>query len=85
VQKAHKPVRRSSISQARMLGEEIFSAAQGPENLQNPSQPSQKPRLLIDRITPCQPVSDAGERLVEKGKSRFGAVQSVGPAGSVEE
>jgi hypothetical protein len=63
-----------------MVGEEIFSAAQGPENLQNPSQPSQRPSLLIDRITRCQPVSDAGERLAEKEKSRLGAVQSVGPA-----
>ena len=63
-----------------MVGEEIFSAAQGPENLQNRSQPSQSPSLLIDRITRCQPVSDAGERLAEKGKGRLGAVQSVGPA-----
>ena len=63
-----------------MVGEEIFSATQGPENLQNPSQPSQRPSLLIDRITRCQPVSDAGERLAEKGKSRLGTVQSVGPA-----
>ena len=63
-----------------MVGEEIFSATQGPENLQNPSQPSQRPSLLIDRITRCQPVSDAGERLAEKRKSRLGAVQSVGPA-----
>ena len=36
--------------------------------------------MLIDRITRCQPVSDAGERLAEKGKGRLGAVQSVGPA-----
>jgi len=63
-----------------MVGEEIFSATQGPENLQNPRQPSQRPSLLIDRITRCQPVNDAGERLAEKGKSRLGAVQSVGPA-----
>ena len=67
-------------SQARMVGEEIFSATQGPENLQNPHQPSQRPSLLIDRITRCQPVSDAGERLAEKGPSRLGAIQFVGPA-----
>jgi len=60
--------------------EEMFSATQGPENLHNPRQPSQRPSLLIDRITRCQPVSDAGERLAEKGKGRLGAVQSVGPA-----
>ena len=71
---------RGQHSQARMVGEEIFSAAQGPENLQNPRQPSQRPSLLIDRITRCQPVSDAHERLVEKRKSRLGAVHSVGPA-----
>ncbi|MGB2886328.1 MAG: hypothetical protein WBC04_01400, partial [Candidatus Acidiferrales bacterium] len=35
---------------------------------------------MIGRITARQPVSYAGERLVEKGKSRLGAVQSVGPA-----
>src|SRR5438132_7798332 len=58
----------------------MFSATQGPENLHNPRQPSQRPSLLIDRITRCQPVSDAGERLAEKGKGRLGAVQSVGPA-----
>ena len=28
----------------------------------------------------CQPVSHAGERLVEKGKCRLGTVQAVGPA-----
>jgi len=61
-------------SQARMVGEEIFSEPQGPEDLQNPSQPSQRPSLLIDRITRCQPVSDAGERLAEKGKGRLGVV-----------
>src|SRR5215472_510810 len=72
-------------SQARMVGEEIFSAAQRPENLQNPSQPSQRPRSLIDRSTRCQPVSDAGVRLAEKGKGRLGAVQSVGQRRTVEE
>ena len=35
---------------------------------------------MIGRSTRRQPVSDADERLVEKGKSRLGAVQSVGPA-----
>src|SRR5215472_3876071 len=70
----------SQYSQARMVGEEIFSATQGPENLQNRSQPRQRPSLGISRSTRRQPVSDADERLVGKGKSRLGAVQSVGPA-----
>ena len=60
--------------------EKIFSEPQGPENLQNRSQPSQRPSLVLDRITGCQPVSDAHERLVEKRKSRLGAIHSVGPA-----
>jgi hypothetical protein len=36
--------------------------------------------LVIRRNTRSQPLSDADERLAEKGKSRLGAVQSVGPA-----
>jgi hypothetical protein len=35
---------------------------------------------VISRSTKHLPVSDAGERLAEKGKSWLGAVQSVGPA-----
>jgi len=67
-------------SQARMVGSENFSETQGPKNLQNRNQPRQRPSLVIGRITKRQPVSHAGERLVEKGKCRLGAVQSVGPA-----
>ena len=63
-----------------MVGGEIFSEPQGPENLQNRSQPRQRLSLVIRRNTRCQPLSDADERLAEKGKSRLGAVQSVGPA-----
>src|ERR1700747_3226133 len=66
--------------QARMVGGEIFSEQQGPENLQNRSQPGQRPSLVIGGIATHQPVSHAGERLVEKGKCRLGAVQAVGPA-----
>ena len=62
-----------------MVGREIFSEPQGPENLQNRSQPRQNLSLVIRRNTGCQPVSDADERLAEKRKSRL-AVQSVGPA-----
>jgi hypothetical protein len=60
--------------QARMVGGEIFSESQGPENLRNRSQPGQRPSLVIGWITRRQPVSHAGERLLEKGKSRLGAV-----------
>jgi hypothetical protein len=66
--------------QARMVGGEIFSETQGPENLQNRSQPRQRPSLVIDGIAVCQPVSHAGERLAEKGKCRLGTVQAVAPA-----
>jgi hypothetical protein len=66
--------------QARMVGGEIFSEPQGPENLQNRSQPRQRPSLVIGGIAARQPVSHAGERLAEKGKGRLGAVQAVGPA-----
>jgi hypothetical protein len=66
--------------QTRMVGGEIFSEPQGPANLQNRSQPGQRPSLVIGGIATRQPVSHAGERLAEKGNSRLGAVQSVGPA-----
>ena len=35
---------------------------------------------MIDWITRYQPASDASERLAEKRKSRFGAIQSASPA-----
>ena len=35
---------------------------------------------MIGRITTRQPMSDAGERLAQKGKRRLRAVQAVGPA-----
>lgn len=63
-----------------MVGREIFSEPQGPENLQNRSQPRQRPSLMIDWITGCQPASHASERLAEKRKSRLRAVQSASPA-----
>jgi hypothetical protein len=66
--------------QARMVGGEIFSEPQGPENLQSRSQPGQRPSLVIGGIATRQPVSHAGERLVEKGKCRLGAIHAVGPA-----
>jgi hypothetical protein len=63
-----------------MVGGEIFSEPQGPEDLQNRSQPREKLGFAIGRIIRRQPVSDARECLAEKGKSWLGAVQSVGPA-----
>ena len=60
--------------QARMVDGEIFSEPQGPENLQNRSQRTQRPSLVIGWITRRQPVSDTRECLPEKGKSRLGAV-----------
>jgi hypothetical protein len=60
--------------QARMVGGEIFSETQGPENLQNRSQPTQRPSSVISWITRRQPVSDTRECLQEKGKSRLRAV-----------
>jgi len=66
--------------QARMVGGEIFSEPQGPENLQNRSQPTQRPSLVIGWITRCQPVSDTRECLPEKRKSLLGAVYMLGPA-----
>jgi hypothetical protein len=60
--------------QARMVGGEIFSETQGPKNLQNRNQRTQRLSLVIGWITKRQPVSDTRECLPEKGKSRLGAV-----------
>ena len=61
------------------MGEEIFSETQGPEDLQHRSQPRQRPSFAIGLIAARQPVSDAGERLAEEGKSWLGAVQAARP------
>jgi hypothetical protein len=63
-----------------MVGEEIFSEPQGPENRENRIQPRQRPSSRIGRVTRHQPTSNVGERLAEKRKSRLGVVQSAGPA-----
>ena len=63
-----------------MVGEEIFSEPQGPEDRQNRGQPRQRPRSRIGRVTRHPPMSNVGERLAEKRKSRLGVVQSAGPA-----
>ena len=67
-------------SQARMVGRRNFSEPQGPKNLQNRIQPRPRLSLQIGRITARQPVSHAGERLVEKRNGWLRAVQPVGPA-----
>jgi hypothetical protein len=59
---------------------ELFSETQGPENLQNRSQPRQSPSFAIGRVAVRQPVRDAGERLTEKRKGRLRAVQAARPA-----
>ena len=61
-------------SQARMVGSRNFSEPQGPENLQNRSQPRQRLRFAIGGIAVRQPVSHAAERLAEEGERRLGAV-----------
>jgi len=65
---------------ARMVGGEIFSEPQGPENLQNRSQPGQRPSLVIGGIAARQPVSTCGRAFGGEGKCRLGAVLAVGPA-----
>ena len=51
--------------------------------MQHRSQPRQRPSLLIGRIAGRQPVSDADERLVEKGKSRLGAAAPAAKRGRI--
>ncbi len=63
-----------------MVGEEIFSEPQGPENRENRIQPRQRPSSRIGRVTRHQPMCNVGERLAEKRKSGLGVVQSAGPA-----
>jgi hypothetical protein len=72
--------RWASIPRQGWWAGENFSEPQGPENLQNRSQPRQRPRFAIGPIAVRQPVSHAGERLAEKGKCWLGAVHTVGPA-----
>src|SRR6266853_6183516 len=67
-------------SQARMVGKGKFSDTQGPEDLQNRTQPRQRPSFVIGLITARQPWSHASERWAEKGKGRLGAVQAARPA-----
>jgi len=60
-------------------GERKFlSETEGPEDLQNRSQPRQ--RLVIRQVVVRQPMRGAGEYLAQEGTSRLRRVQAVGPA-----
>jgi hypothetical protein len=62
-----------------MVGErKIPSETEGPEELQNRSQPRR--RLVFRLVVACQPMSGAGECLAQEGTSRLRRVQAVGPA-----
>ena len=62
-----------------MVGQgEFLSETEGPEDLQNRSQPGE--RLVSRRVVACQPMSGAGEYLAQEGSSRLCRVQAVGPA-----
>ena len=62
-----------------MVGEgKILSETEGPENLQNRSQPRQSFGICL--IAGLQPMSNAGEYLAQEGMSRLRWVQAVGPA-----
>src|SRR5258708_35318814 len=66
-------------SQARMVGKRKFSDTQGPEDLQNRTQPRQRPSLMIGRITARPPTGHATEPLPEKSKARFVSVRPTAP------
>ena len=62
-----------------MVGEgKILSETEGPEDLQNRSQPRQSFRIRL--IAGRQPMSDAGECLAQEGTSRLRRVQAPRPA-----
>ena len=61
-------------------GRKIFSEPEGPEDLQNRSQPRQGPGVGISLAAPRQPMSEAGERLAQKGTGGLGRVQAASPA-----
>ena len=61
-------------------GKEIFSETQGPEDLQNRSQPAQGPPVRIGLTGPRQPRNDVAKRLAHKGSCRLAGIQTVSPA-----
>ncbi len=60
------------------MGGKIFSETQGPKDLQKRSEPRQN--FVTRRVAECQPMSDASERLVQKGSRWLGGVEAPGPA-----
>ncbi len=73
--KAHPP------SQARMVGvTKNFSETQGPEDLQNRSQPAQRLSGGIGLTGPRQPRNDVAKGLAHKGSRRLAGIQTVSPA-----
>ena len=60
------------------MGGNIFSETQGPKDLQNRSQPRQS--FVTRLVGECQPMSDAGEGLTQKGSRWLGGIQALGPA-----
>src|SRR5260370_39045282 len=67
-------------SQARMVGERIFSKTQGTENFESRSYLRQQPRFVKSLMPASQPMSYAGDGPVEKGKRRLRKVQAAQPA-----
>src|ERR1035437_1554068 len=71
---------RRRQSQARMVGERVFSKKQGPEVLQNRSYPGQWPRFINSLMRAIQPMSHTGNSLTEKGRCRLRTVKAPRPA-----
>ena len=66
-------------SQARMVGTgKNYSATEGPEDLQNRSQPRQS--FGIRLVAGRQPMGDAGQGVAQKGSRRLGGIQAASPA-----
>jgi hypothetical protein len=59
--------------------ERNFSETQGPEDLEDWSQPAQGLCIGIGLTGSRQPMSDMGERLAQKGGCRLAGIQAVGP------
>ena len=60
------------------MGGNIFSETQGPKDLQNRREP--RPSFVTRLAGDCQPMSDAGERLAQKGSRWLGGIEAPGPA-----
>ena len=64
--------------QGTRVGRKIFSETQRPKDLQSRSQPRQS--FVTRLVGECQPMSDAGEGLTQKGSRWLGGIQALGPA-----